>query len=168
MSALVLALLSFAAWRDLATRTIPDMISIALLVIGAAARLADGWEQLGWSAAIAALVFLLMVPAHWRGLVGGADVKLLAALSIGLPPLASYHLITATTLAGGVLAGIYVALRRMLGAGGPKPFRAGRHRFLPLRVAAIELWRIRKGAPLPYGLAIAAAAALVVLNEPGV
>lgn len=168
MTAPILALLSFAAWRDLATRTIPDMVSVALVTVGAACRLYDGWESLGLSAATAIAVFLVLLPFHARGLVGGADLKLLAALALGLSPLGLYQLITATALAGGVLAGIYLALRRVLNFRPPKGTSLVRHRFLPFRIAAVESWRIRRGAPLPYGVAIAAGAALVILNRPGV
>ena len=168
ITALILPLLLFAAWRDLATRTIPDMVSVVLVAVGAACRLYEGWEPLGLSIATAAAVFLLLLPFHARGLVGGADVKLLAALAFGLPPLGSYQLITATALAGGLLAGLYVALRRFLDQSERRRTPVGRRGFVPLRVWTIELWRIRRGAPLPYGVAIAAGAALVVMTRPGV
>lgn len=163
----LLVLLGFAAWRDVATRTIPDFVSIVVAVLGVASRLAVGWEALGFSVLVALAVFAAFVPLHARGLVGGADVKLLSALALGLSPLGSYELVVATALAGGVLASLYwtmqFALRR-LGAGATLPCGRGA---VPLRVAVVELWRIRRGAPLPYGVAIAVAAGHVVLRHPG-
>lgn len=167
VTATILALLGFAAWRDLATRTIPDLISVAITLVGAGSRLGDGWQALGFSVLLAVAVFLALLPFHSRGLIGGADLKLLAALALGLSPLATYQLITATALAGGVLAGLYVVLRRVLTRAVPAPGPIGRQRSVPFRVAIIEAWRIRRGAPLPYGIAIAAGAALV-LSHPGV
>lgn len=163
----ILALLGVAAWRDLATRTIPDLISIAITLIGAGSRLSGGWPSLGISVLVAVVIFLALVPFHSRGLIGGADLKLLSALALGLSPLGSYQLVLATALAGGVLAGIYVALRRVLGGFEHTPGPIGRHGSIPFRVAVVESWRIRRGAPLPYGIAIAAGAALV-LRSPGV
>lgn len=167
VTAAVLVLLAFAAWRDLATRTIPDVVSLAITLVGAASRLCHGWQSLGVSALVAGAIFLLLVPFHSRGLVGGADLKLVSALALGLSPLGSYQLITATALAGGVLAVIYVALRRLLPRGVTASAPVGRQGSVPFRVAIIEKWRIRRGAPLPYGIAIAVGAALV-LSDPGV
>lgn len=163
----ILALLGVAAWRDLATRTIPDLISIAITLVGAISRLSAGWQPLGISVLVALAIFLALVPFHSRGLIGGADLKLLSALALGLSPFGSYQLVLATALAGGVLAGIYVLLRRALGAVERAPGPIGRQGSIPFRVAMIESWRIRRGAPLPYGIAIAAGAALV-LRHPGV
>jgi prepilin peptidase CpaA len=79
-------------------------------------------------------------------LVGGADVKLLVALALGLSPLGSYQLLAATALAGGVLAILYLLLRAL---GDRIPIMPPRtRRFVALRVAAVELWRIRRRGPV--------------------
>ncbi len=168
-SGIILALLAFAAWRDIATRTIPDSISIAILLVGAITRLSVGWQPLGISVAVALAVFCLLIPFQARGLVGGADLKLMAALALGLSPLGSYQLVTAVTLLGGLLAAFYLGLRHILARVGTAPAPLGRRRGgIARRVAVIESWRIRRNAPLPYGIAIAAGAAVVVLGHPGV
>ncbi len=163
---IILALLTFAAWRDLMTRTIPDVVSIAILVAGLVARSADGPQAVGISLLVATGLFLVLVPLHARGMMGGADLKLLSALAAGLSPLASYRLISSVALLGGLLAVIYLGLRHLTTRYAPRTTtrRAkGAYRFI-----AVELWRIRKGAALPYGVAIAAGAALLTLGPTGV
>ena len=161
-----LALLGFAAWRDVATRTIPDGISLALAALGLTLRIAEGWHSLAVSLAVAAALFPPLLLCHARGLIGGGDVKLLTALAIGLTPLASYQLIAATALAGGLLGLLYLILQRLLPrALTPAAPRPGAHALR--RVAAVEAWRIRRSGPMPYGVAIAIGAACVLLQSPG-
>ena len=165
-----LGLLAFAAWRDVATRTMPDGVSVALAVLGLALRCAEGWQAVALSTAVAAGLFFVLFLCHARGMIGGADVKLLTALALGLSPLGAYQLIAATTLTGGVLAVLYLVLARAL-ASAPSPSSSlppWRRSFAPFRVAAVELWRIRRRGPLPYGVAIAIGGALTLLNSPGV
>lgn len=165
VASLIFILLGLAAWRDIATRTIPDLVSAAILLLGFAVRIPAGWAAVGMSAATMAILFLALLPCHSRGLVGGGDLKLLAALAFGLSPFESYQMISAVVLAGGVLAIGYLALRWILSRRGPWPQAARRRRSTVRRVAAVEMWRIRRGAPLPYGLAIAAGAALVIGHQ---
>lgn len=169
-SAIIFALLGFAAWRDIATRTIPDSISIAIIAVGVVARMFDGWQALGISLFVAAIVFVCLIPLQTRGLLGGADLKLLTALAVGLSPAGTYHLVIAVMLLGAALAAVYMALRVLVirFAPAPGPVSHFRDRGTAIRVATIETWRIRKGAPLPYGIAIAAGAVFVGLGHPGV
>lgn len=165
LAALILILLGFAAWRDIATRTIPDVVSAGILLVGLAARAPSGWTAVATSAATMVFVFAALLPCHSRGLVGGGDVKLLAALAFGLSPFASYQMIAYVVLAGAILALVYVALRRILLHFDTPSHAAPRRGSIAHRVLAIELWRIRKGAPLPYALAIAIGAALVLRHQ---
>jgi prepilin peptidase CpaA len=66
------------------------------------------------------------------------------------------------------LAVLYLLLLRALRGGGVRVMRQRRHRFVVLRVAAVELWRIRHRGPLPYGVAIAVGGAFVVFTSQGV
>ena len=168
-SGIIVALLSVAAWRDIATRTIPNIISIAIMLVGITARLQNGWQSLAISMLVAASVFIMLLPLHARGMLGGADLKLLSALTLGLPPLGSYHLIVAVTAVGGGLAALYLAVRIVVRRFETIPAPIGRSRgCVARRVAIVEFWRIRRGAPLPYGIAIAAGAAVVVFAQAGV
>ncbi len=84
------ALLLLAAWCDLATRTIPDSVSIALAALGLLARVAaDGLAPAAVSFLVAAGLFAAFVWLHARGFIGGGDVKLISALAVGFPPLST-------------------------------------------------------------------------------
>src|SRR4051812_45028686 len=110
----VLGLLGFAAWRDVATQTIPDRVSVVLAALGLALRGAEGWQALAASLVVAIGLSLVLLACHARGVLGGGDVKLLTALALGLPPLGSYQLVVATALIGGGLAALYLILPRLL------------------------------------------------------
>jgi prepilin peptidase CpaA len=164
---LPVALLLAAAWWDVATRLIPDGISIALAALGLAVRATDGLAALGLSVATAALLFLVLVLLHARGALGGGDVKLASALALGLPPLATLDFLMATALAGGVLALLYVALGAALGRL-PLPVPPLRAQAsLPRRILAVEWRRIRRGGPLPYAAAIAIGGTLALVQPIG-
>lgn len=161
LTPLALLLLGIAAWRDIATRTIPDRISLALAALGLLGRLPEGAMGIAASLGTALALLLALVPLHAGRVIGGGDVKLLVALACGLPPLDSARMLVATALVGGGLGLLYLALRPAMPA--PRPAAAG----APLlgRVLAAEAWRIRHGGPLPYAVAIAAGASLVLLQK---
>ncbi len=142
------ALLLAAAAGDVAHRLIPNRIPLAIALCGLALRLADG--TLAPALCAAGAVFLGGLAAWRAGLLGGGDVKILAAASLFVAPLKVPVLLAAVALAGGVLALLYLALRYLLPPTAPAP-RAPRLR----RLLRIEAWRIRRGAPLPYATAIA-------------
>lgn len=165
VACVIIGLLGFAAWRDLLTRTIPDAVTAIIMLAGIAARLPDGWASVGTSAMVALLLFFLLLPFNFRGLLGGGDVKLLTALAFGLPPLASYQMLCAVLLAGGLLAACYLVLRFLVARPAPVASSGLRPRVTATRLIAVESWRIRKRAPLPYGLAIAAGASLIIAQQ---
>jgi prepilin peptidase CpaA len=109
------ALLLTAAWNDIATRLIPDAISLWLLAIGALTRLFEGHpSDLAFSVGTALLLLSLLLTLYSRGLIGGGDVKIMTALAVGLSPLDCYRFIVATAIAGGLLGIIYLVLSRRL------------------------------------------------------
>jgi prepilin peptidase CpaA len=155
-------LLCFAAVRDIATRLIPDGVSIGILAAGIVSRATIGWTEAGLSLLVGIGVFALLLPLAMRGMLGGGDVKLMAALAAGLPPLETWTFVVATVLAGGVLGLAYIAGRYVM----PEP------RLVPggpivRRVLAVEARRVRRRGPLPYAVAIAIGGTLVLLNLPG-
>ena len=156
----LLALLMVAAWRDVATRTIPDAISLLLLAIGGSARILQGPLDLAVSLGTALLLFFLLMLAYARNLIGGGDVKIMSALAVSMSPLDSYRFLVATAIAGGLLGLAYLLLSRRLNG-----LRQTRPSSLLGRVAAIESWRIRRRGPLPYGVAIAAGGTFVLLHS---
>ena len=157
----ILTLLMACAWRDVATRTIPNTVSLLLLILGGLARIIEGPSALLFSVATAFLLFILLLIAYSRGLIGGGDVKLMTAFAVGLSPLDSYRFVVATAIAGGLLGDrLPPALPRSC-------FACTRRNDTSLlgRVIAVEAWRIRRRGPLPYGVAIAAGGAFVLLHS---
>jgi prepilin peptidase CpaA len=155
---LVSPLLAYACWRDLSARMIPDAVSVALLAIGLAARLAFGWQAALLSLLGASALFLVLLACAMRGWLGGGDVKLAGAVAVGLAPAATWDFVVATAFAGGLLGLLYLAGPSFAPRLAPAP-GAG---LLP-RLAAVEAWRLRRRGPLPYGFAIAAGALIVLL-----
>jgi prepilin peptidase CpaA len=151
-------LLIYAALHDIATRTIPDTIPFVLVALGLTLRLVEGNLL---PALLAATLFAVCLGfCWWRGWLGGGDVKLLAALAILLPPSHVLPAIAAIAWSGVVLALPYWALRRRLAAPSlrrPAGFLA--------RIWRVERFRLRRGGPLPYGLAIAAGGLLELFGR---
>jgi len=148
-SSLTVLLLLYAATTDIATRLIPNEVCLALAVLGVVGQLANP-TQIIWSLIVAAIVFALLFFVYSRGSVGGGDVKLLTALSLGFPLLGVVELLAATALAGGVLAMVHLMMRQL-----PHPALAPVGSSVFRRVYAIERWRHLRYSPLPYGVAIA-------------
>jgi prepilin peptidase CpaA len=156
----MLALLMMAAWRDVSTRTIPDTIALLLVATGVPAQILEGPTTLALSAGTAFVLFVLLMVAYSRGLVGGGDVKIMSALAVGLSPLDSCRFVIATAVAGGLLGIAYLLLSLRL-----QGLHRARRKSLLGRVAAVEAWRIRRRGSLPYGIAIAAGGAFVLLHS---
>jgi prepilin peptidase CpaA len=134
LSVCALALFAAAAATDALGRRIPNALSLGLALVGLARialALATGepaWPLAGDLAAAVAVFAVAAVAFHFR-LLGGGDVKLLAAGALWLGAAALLPYLTATALAGGALALVFVGWQ--LAMPGRKP-------------------------SLPYGMAIAA------------
>jgi prepilin peptidase CpaA len=156
------ALLIIASLGDIASRTIPDLAPVGLLVIGAALRLADYSVA---SAFVASMAILAAGALCWRfGWLGGGDVKLLAASAWLVAPTLVPRLILLTALLGGALACLYLILG-WLARAQPARSRMQRRLSLGLRILRAEWWRIRRRASLPYGCAITGATLLVLIGR---
>lgn len=130
------ALLVAAAWGDIKRFEIPNRLNaaIALLAIaywwGAHFTIADVGIQL----ALAVVIFMIFAAAFAVGMMGGGDVKMLAALALWFRPRELLTMVVVMSLIGGVLTLLLLA----------------RHRLLR-----------REGQPeIPYGVAISIAAGL--------
>ncbi len=143
-------LLLWAALHDLAARTVPNRLAAAVFATGFCARLADHVVAPSLAAAFVTFAGLFLL---WRlGAIGGGDVKLWSASVLLVPAhwQTEFTCFTRILLAGGVLALLYIGLRRVV----KRP--PGRQpRGLPARVLRAEAWRISHKAPLPYAVAIA-------------
>lgn len=103
------ALLITAAWQDLRTLHIGNGLSIAivaLFAVWAVIALVGGTctpGAIGLSIACAAGLFAAGVAAFAAGMMGGGDVKLLAAVGLFAGPAQVVDLLLVTALAGGLL-----------------------------------------------------------------
>ena len=158
-SVLAIVLLVYVATTDIATRTIPNEICLALAALGVAGQLTSPM-QIVHSLIAAAILFVLLFVLYSRRMMGGGDVKLLVALAIGLPLVGVVQLLMVTVLAGGVLALVHLAMRIL-----PAPALAPAGSSLVRRVYAVERWRHLRHAPLPYGVAIAFGGIWTILNK---
>lgn len=154
------ALLVFAAVHDVIARTIPDFVPLGVLGAALALHLMSGsiLLPLAVTAAVAAVTLLL----YWLRLMGGGDVKLLVAIALLLPPAGVAQAILAIAIAGGALALVFLALRPLARKRRLAP--AGRAAPLLRRAVAAELWRIRRGGPLPYAVAISAGTLFTMIS----
>ncbi len=155
------ALLAFAALHDLGFRTVPNRVSAALLIVGLALRLFAGDPF--WGLGCGALVFACTYVFWQLGWMGGADVKLLTAAAVFVPPPMVPTLVIGTSLAGGVLALIYLLGSRV--APRPRPATSSSRFNLLHRAARCELRRLRRRGPLPYAAAIATGGWLAMVGS---
>jgi prepilin peptidase CpaA len=131
-----------AAAMDWRSRIIPNWLN-ALIALGAIpfwiATRVPLWPDVAIHVAVAALIFGIFALAFYLGMMGGGDVKMLAALALWLPPMAVIQLVVIMSLAGGALTLAMVVRHRMAKAEGQ--------------------------LEIPYGIAIAFAG-LWLLGEP--
>ena len=143
------ALLFLAAMHDLIARTVPNRISAGLGLMGAYESLVRG-DALASSSCALALFATLLLP-WWFGLLGGGDVKLLAASALMLRPVQIPSFVSLVMIVGGILALFYLAIRPVV----LRVTQAERgSRSLWSRARRVETWRIRRRGPLPYAIAI--------------
>ena len=137
---LALALIAGAV-EDAMRLRISNATPIAVIVTAAVAMAATGPSMLLWqNFALFFLVLVLGTVAFSAGLLGGGDVKLLAAVSMWVD-LRSGLLLIAAILVGGGLVAIGYILAGLISGRGMKSSRERR---------------------IPYGLAIAAGGLLVI------
>jgi prepilin peptidase CpaA len=158
--ALGAVLLVAAALHDVAARTIPNWVSLALFALGVLLRLLDSSLLAGLSLGVA--VFAFAVFCWRRGWLGGGDVKLLAAAAIFVPPAHVGDMLIAVSFCGGAVGVIYL-LGRLLSYG-RTPQAGARPRGLLARIVRIERRRFSRGGPLPYASAIAAGTILIAFT----
>ena len=151
-----IAIVLAAALHDVAARTVPNWMAAALTVLGLLVQATNGHLIAG---VVAGLIVFIAAAFCWRrGWMGGGDVKLLGAVAIVVPAGHVTQFIVAVTLTGAALAVIYLIARRVV----PAP-AARRPVRLVARAIRAERWRIHRGGPLPYALAIAAGFLFVTL-----
>jgi prepilin peptidase CpaA len=148
-----LLLIVLAALHDIAVRTVPNWVGLALLPLGVIARVISGDLLLG--VGVAAAVFAVAVALWLFRIMGGGDTKLLGAIALLAPPDRMIALLLAIALCGGVLALFYLIMSYVV----TRP-RAGRPQTILARIAKAERWRLSRRGPLPYAVAIAGGSVL--------
>jgi prepilin peptidase CpaA len=104
--AVLAAMLIVVATGDLRSRTIPNWLNGAIALLAIPFWWLSGlslWPDIASQIGVAAIVFLLFALAFRFGMMGGGDVKLLAALALWLPLGAMVKLLVIMSLAGGAL-----------------------------------------------------------------
>jgi prepilin peptidase CpaA len=152
-AAFLLPLLAAASW-DVACFRIPNILSAALVLLFVpAVALAPVSVPWGWHLAAALAVLIVGAGLFALHLLGGGDVKLLsaAALWLGMTNLAGFLVLV--SLAGAALTALVLVLRAPL----------CRRAFSGL---GLEPAVLRPRAGIPYGVAIAMGAALLVGRLP--
>lgn len=137
---LLAVLLLMAAWTDIKTRTIANElnVTIALLAIIFWWVAGESLPDIGLRIAVAIAVFVLFAVLFMLRMMGGGDVKMIAAVALWLPLQALFTMLTVMALAGGAITiGILVRQR----------------------------WRPNAARPeVPYGVAIAIGGLWVIAN----
>lgn len=145
-------LLLYAAWHDVSTMTIPNWVSISLAILFIPAAMAAGlsMDQIGMHLVFGAVVLLVCAALFYMSVFGGGDAKVIAAASLWIGLAASAPFVMGMALAGGVLAGVLIILRRM-------------------KVSSTQGWAKRLLSPeegAPYAVAIAAGALFAAPASP--
>ena len=134
-------MLVVAMVTDLRSRIIPNLLNILIALAALGWWLAMGFsgEQVVVQLVMATIVLILFAAAYAIGMMGGGDVKLLAALALWFSLAQFLTILVWMAIGGGALT-----------------------------LAMIVQHRLRKlpGRPeIPYGVAIAGAALLVLTND---
>lgn len=145
------ALLVAAAAEDAVRLRISNILCLAVLAAAVAAMAIGGFEISLWQNA---LVFAALLAGgtflFGRGLFGGGDVKLLAALGLWCNLSAAVAMLSGVFISGGILAVIILAART----------------FAPA-AAATRIVILKPRGGIPYGVAIAAGGLLSLALQRG-
>ena len=139
---IIALLLIAAAVQDATSMRISNMLSLAILLVGISVMIVHGLRWPMWQNGALVLLFLAVGTLIFgTGLLGGGDVKLLAAVGIWFRFADGLWLVVAVSISGGVLAIVMIVGRRVLASARGVPVKRGM---------------------IPYGVAIAAGALTVV------
>jgi prepilin peptidase CpaA len=162
------AMLGLAAFIDLRERRIPNRLTAGLALLYPIYVLVSP-VPVAWPAAlgIAAVVFLIGLGLFVRDLIGGGDVKLLAALSLWAGPDHFVWFMLVTTLTGGALSLICLWYQRWGGMIEPHLAGLGLATTASSAAAAPDAPQsvtTASAATLPYAVAISAGGIAVVIQ----
>lgn len=154
VAAIVLpALLCAAAYGDARRRRIPHALTIAIAVAGLLHASVDGRAIVATTALVACMVVGLALQG--RGVIGGGDVKLVAACAPWLDVATATDALLLTAIAGGALGAYELVVRARR--------TAAADRLRPATVDAAP----RRARSVPYGVAIAVGVLVAVTTRAG-
>jgi prepilin peptidase CpaA len=147
-----IVLLTIVAIGDVRTRRIPNALVLGVLALAVlrVALVADPSAAL-YAVAGGVVVFFAAFLLYWRGLLGGGDVKLMAATALLVGHHYLFGFLFVMSLCGALVAGAVLAVDRL-----------GLHR---LRACPAEPPRPLARLTVPYGVAIAAAGVFTLLSQ---
>jgi prepilin peptidase CpaA len=163
-----LIMLGLAAIRDVRERRIPNRLTGGLAALYPVYVLVSP-ISVAWPAALglAVVVFVIGLGLFARELIGGGDVKLIAALSLWAGPDQFVWFLLVTTLAGGALSLYSLWYRRWGGLIeahlAPLGLATAARRVPDLPAAPPESSTARS-TTLPYGVAIAAGGIAIIVE----
>lgn len=157
----VTAAAAAAAYTDVTRGRIPNALVIMLLAYGLTLRAQDGAQALFISLAIGALAFAAGTALFSLRLIGGGDVKFIAAAAAALGWPDALTFVLYTVLAGGVLGIIVGMLRGKLRAVARNVWAFA----LPLFAGMRPVQPFSTAGKMPYALAILAGAAALALGN---
>jgi len=140
----------FAGLRDLTTMTIPNWLTLMLVMVffAAAAMTSMSLEEIGLHTAVGFVTLLIGMVLFARGWIGGGDAKLMAAVALWVGWAQALPYFIVASILGGALTLVILGYRNL-----PLPVFVMRHAW------ALRLHDRAEG--VPYGLALAAAALLI-------
>ena len=149
-----------AAVIDLATRRVPNVLTMSMAAAGIALA-AAGLGRIGLAASLTGCVLgaVLMLPGHMLGATGAGDVKLLGAAGALLGPALTFKAFVASVIAGGVIE-VIVAIHR----GRLRRTLDGMTRLAVGKAAASEIEHPQAGNRFAYAPAIAVGVMLAALG----
>jgi prepilin peptidase CpaA len=155
-------ILAVIAYGDVRVRRIPNALSLAIAALGLA-RIAFAGDSVAASAtlAAAAATFTVTFLLFWRGVIGGGDAKLVAAVAllVGQKELLSFLFLM--SLCGGALAAATFARDQLR----PQCWRLSGRGRRPVLTEADGSISAPVGSTVPYGVAIAAAGVITLVIE---
>ena len=154
----LIVLLLTAAVFDISRFIIPNVVSAVLIVAFVAAAVLLPQSEPWWSYPAAALiVFGVGVVGYAFKIMGAGDIKLLTAVSLWAGLAELLDLLVMVAVSGGIIALLLIVLRRLLFYGMVSVGTSENVRLPTILVT---------GAPVPYGVAIAAGGIWLALTLP--
>ena len=141
-----------AAVSDFRHRIIPNQLVMLTAACGIAIRLLVDPRSIGWSIGIGGVLLIVLGLGAHRLWIGGGDAKLLAAVTLLVPPGGIMALLLVIAIVGGLLSGIYLIAH------------ATARRSALMAVTGAGRVPLVLSRSIPYGVAIFIGAALIALT----